>query len=743
MRILVLPLTLGAQDGATASRYYMGWMDDTRVYNRALSLNEIQQLAGVTPSHALTVIKTGTGTGTVTSTPPGINCGPTCSYNFDEDTLVTLTAAPAAGSTFSGWSGACTGTGTCQVMMDAAKSVTASFELEAACYTLTTSVSPAGSGTINATAQNCTGGYVDGTIVQLTAIPNPYYVFAQWSGDASGNANPLSVMMDGNKSITAEFVPNAGASLDFGGTNAYVDFGNPAKLHLPEFTIETWFRRDGPGDTTLTGTGGSNATALVARGRGQTEDPTVDLNYFLGIDVASNKLVADFEEGATGTNPSQNHPVYGATTITTGVWHHAAATYDGTTWKLYLDGVLDGELMVSEPPAAAGNQRASVGAGLYSTGEPDGFFDGVIDEARIWDRPLSASEIRASINQELTTGSGLVARWGLNEGIGTAIDDSLLSPADGTILRTNYAWTTIAPFDIPISPIISGNAGVAGATLNYTDGTPKTAMSASPIYLSRMPRSKRKARLRRKRNLHSAPTGSEEKIKIGGSSEVQRCPALGKTPTWKTGETLRCNLCASGSTLRQRGASRVGGRKGMTTESNREKETRPPEPGGLGEMRQEISQTRRRMDRTLGELEARLRALPRDERLRLLRERATTALREEQDRDLREAGELPGGRHFAVWHDPWPKPAYLFALVGGRLGHIEDTFVTMSGRKVALRIPPGTQSGEVFRVRGRGMPDPRSGRTGDLLVQTYIEVPKKLIPRQEELLRELAVGNRS
>ena len=54
--------------------------------------------------------------------------------------------------------------------------------------------------------------------------------------------------------------------------------------------------------------------------------------------------------------------------------------------------------------------------------------------------------------------------------------------------------------------------------------------------------------------------------------------------------------------------------------------------------------------------------------------------------NLREAGDLPGGRHFAVWHDPWPKPAYLFALVGGKLGHIEDSFVTASGRKVALRI---------------------------------------------------------
>ena len=54
--------------------------------------------------------------------------------------------------------------------------------------------------------------------------------------------------------------------------------------------------------------------------------------------------------------------------------------------------------------------------------------------------------------------------------------------------------------------------------------------------------------------------------------------------------------------------------------------------------------------------------------------------------NLRDSGDLPGGRHYAVWHDPWPKPAYLFALVGGRLGHIEDSFITASGRKVALRI---------------------------------------------------------
>jgi aminopeptidase N len=51
-----------------------------------------------------------------------------------------------------------------------------------------------------------------------------------------------------------------------------------------------------------------------------------------------------------------------------------------------------------------------------------------------------------------------------------------------------------------------------------------------------------------------------------------------------------------------------------------------------------------------------------------------------------QAGPLPAGRHFAVWHDPFPKPSYLFALVAGDLGSIRDGFTTLSGREIALEI---------------------------------------------------------
>jgi molecular chaperone DnaJ len=55
-----------------------------------------------------------------------------------------------------------------------------------------------------------------------------------------------------------------------------------------------------------------------------------------------------------------------------------------------------------------------------------------------------------------------------------------------------------------------------------------------------------------------------------------------------------------------------------------------------------------------------------------------------------------------------------------------------------LTIPAGTQPAQTFRLRGRGMPDPRRRGKGDLLVQVQLEVPKRLSARHEELLRELA-----
>ena len=122
---------------------------------------------GIIPTYLLTVVKDGTGTGTVTSSPAGINCGTDCTETYNSGTSVTLTAAPSIGSIVGGWSGGgCSGTGlTCTVTMDAAKTVTVTFTLPAT-YTISGNVFiDSGSGTPaydNNGVQNCIGACDNG-----------------------------------------------------------------------------------------------------------------------------------------------------------------------------------------------------------------------------------------------------------------------------------------------------------------------------------------------------------------------------------------------------------------------------------------------------------------------------------------------------------------------------------------------------------------------------------------------------
>ena len=159
-------------------------------------------------NYTLAVSKTGTGTGAVNSWPAGINCGTTCSANYASGTQVTLTATPDTNMTFAGWSGACSGAGTCTVTMDGAKSVTAIFNL--AGYTLSVSKAGTGTGTVTSTPAGitcgitCSANYANGTQVTLMATPDANVTFAGWSGACSG-AGTCTVTMDGAKSVTATF----------------------------------------------------------------------------------------------------------------------------------------------------------------------------------------------------------------------------------------------------------------------------------------------------------------------------------------------------------------------------------------------------------------------------------------------------------------------------------------------------------------------------------------------------------
>ena len=98
-----------------------------RAFNFAGDSAYSNQACGTTPqTFGLAVVRAGTGSGTVTSTPAGITCGTSCAASYASGTGVTLTAAAASGSTFGGWSGGgCSGTGSCNVTLSAATTVTA------------------------------------------------------------------------------------------------------------------------------------------------------------------------------------------------------------------------------------------------------------------------------------------------------------------------------------------------------------------------------------------------------------------------------------------------------------------------------------------------------------------------------------------------------------------------------------------------------------------------------------------
>jgi Fe-S cluster biogenesis protein NfuA len=156
----------------------------------------------------LTLTKNGNGAGSVTSTPAGIDCGPTCSSGFDYGTEVTLTAAAAEGSTFTGWSGACSGTGSCVVTMDQARSVSASFELQQRALTLTKNGNGAGSVTSTPAGidcgPTCSSDFDYGTEVTLTAAAPEGSTFTGWSGACSGTGSCV-VTMDQARSVSASF----------------------------------------------------------------------------------------------------------------------------------------------------------------------------------------------------------------------------------------------------------------------------------------------------------------------------------------------------------------------------------------------------------------------------------------------------------------------------------------------------------------------------------------------------------
>ena len=178
-------------------------------------------------ARTLTVAIQGDGSGTVTSSPAGIDCGSDCAAAYADGTVVTLAATADVGAVFVSWTGACTGSATCVVTMDKSQSVTATFAIEYTLIGTTTGLGPipsrAGGVLQSAPAGlscerkggtdslgDCTGTFASGTTITLSAVPNAHST-ASISGACTapegrrGEVVSCQVTIDAAKSVTATF----------------------------------------------------------------------------------------------------------------------------------------------------------------------------------------------------------------------------------------------------------------------------------------------------------------------------------------------------------------------------------------------------------------------------------------------------------------------------------------------------------------------------------------------------------
>ena len=210
---IVVTLTATSAPGST----FTGWGGDCsgNTHDASVTMDAPKSCtATFDVSHATLYMSVpGTGWGTVASSPGGIECPGDCDEPYAIGTVVTLTATPAPGSTFTGWGGDCSGNShDTSVTMDAPKSCTATFDVSHALLDIHLPGNGSGTVTSSPAGIECPGDcnelYLIGSMVTLTATPESESKFNGW-GDHCGGANPqdrmITVTMESNLSCSPYF----------------------------------------------------------------------------------------------------------------------------------------------------------------------------------------------------------------------------------------------------------------------------------------------------------------------------------------------------------------------------------------------------------------------------------------------------------------------------------------------------------------------------------------------------------
>ena len=242
---------------------------------------------------------------------------------------------------------------------------------------------------------------------------------------------------------------SAGYAVQLDGIHGYLGRDLPDGLRVGNtITLSAWILRASP-----------NGDLISPEPRGQA---AVGLGFHFGI--SAGKVFC-----AKGNGSGAYVVLVGTTSMPVGSWHHVAATTDGATMRVYLDGVLDGSLDDGSiiqwgdlPPVFPPTQTnwpspAQLFLGADKSNDlgdgptiPDfSFFNGFVDEAQVWNRALSQAEIDFLRRTSLTGAEfGLMAYWKFDEGTGTIAADASMHGADLTLFPGASWVVSTAPVSV-------------------------------------------------------------------------------------------------------------------------------------------------------------------------------------------------------------------------------------------------------------------------------------------------------
>lgn len=184
--------------------------------------------------------------------------------------------------------------------------------------------------------------------------------------------------------------------------------------------------------------GGTNNPGIIDK----ISYPTYQSGYAIYTNGTGNSRTVSFSIGSGKTLTSS-----ASSPLNAGVWYHVAATYDGLAMRIYINGVLSGTLSTAGQSLQT-TVTLYIGNGGYWN---DGYFNGLIDEVRIWNIARTQAQIQANMNRILEGNNevGLVGYWRFNESSGTIAFDQSPYGNNGTLGNTaRFALTSIPNADL-------------------------------------------------------------------------------------------------------------------------------------------------------------------------------------------------------------------------------------------------------------------------------------------------------